>query len=113
MRLPVSAVLAWIPVLGTPAARDVTVDFKTFQVSPDTVTVTAGTTVRWINRDQIEHTVTGGTPEARVAGWDIVLKEANAMGSRTFSRAGTYTYFCDRHRFMKGTIVVTTTNTTR
>lgn len=111
MRLPVIAALAWIPVLGTPAVREVTVDFKTFQVSPDTVTIAAGTTVKWVNRDQIEHTVTGGTPEARVAGWDIVLTGEGVMGTRTFSRVGTYTYFCDRHRFMKGTIVVTTTTT--
>lgn len=89
--------------------RDVTVDFRTFQVTPDTITIPVGTAVRWINRDQIEHTVTGGTPEARVAGWDLVLTGAGVMAARTFARAGTYRYFCDRHRFMTGTILVSPT----
>ena len=108
-RLPVVAALSWIPILGAPTVRDVPVDFRTFQVTPDTVTIPAGTTVRWINRDQVEHTVTGGTPDARVAGWNVVLDRAGAFGTRTFARAGTYTYFCDRHQFMKGTIIVTPT----
>jgi plastocyanin len=108
-RLPVIAALSWLPIVGSPTVREVTVDFRTFQVTPDTVTIPGGTTVRWINRDQIEHTVTGGTPDARIAGWDLVLNGAGVIATRTFARAGTYTYFCDRHRFMKGTILVSPT----
>ena len=107
--IPVIAALSWIPVVGTPIVRDVAVDFRTFQVTPDTLTIPAGTTVRWVNRDQVEHTVTGGTPAARVAGWHHVLDSAGVTATRTFARPGTYTYFCDRHRFMQGTIHVTPT----
>ncbi|MCC6318003.1 MAG: hypothetical protein IT361_09960 [Gemmatimonadaceae bacterium] len=94
---------------GLLRTREPVVEYRTFQVVPDTLRVPVGTTVRWVNRDQIEHTVTGGTPEAPVAGWNIVLAAMDRVGTRTFARAGRYDYFCDRHRFMKGTVIVTPT----
>lgn len=87
----------------------VTVELRTFQFAPDTTRITAGTTVTWVNRDQIEHTVTGGTPQARDAAWNRVLKYAGTAASKTFDRTGTYTYFCDRHQFMRGTVIVSPT----
>lgn len=101
--------LALIPAVGTLPPADVTVSYRIFQVTPDTVRVPVGTTVRWTNGDQVEHTVTGGTPERRTAGWNASLATAGTSTRRRFERAGTYTYFCDRHQFMRGTVVVTTT----
>lgn len=93
---------------GTTASREpARVDLKTFQFTPDTLRVSAGTTVRWTNQDDIEHTVTAGTPSKRNASFNATLAKKGATAERTFDRAGTFTYFCDRHQFMRGTITVT------
>ena len=87
-----------------PAAR---VTIQTFQFAPDTLRVAAGTKVIWTNQDDIEHTVTVGTPPKRGAAFDAVLKTKGSTIERTFARPGTFTYFCDRHQFMRGTITIT------
>ena len=57
MKLAVAAVLlASIPVL---AIEDVTI--QNFRYTPQDLTVVVGTTVRWTNHDQMEHTVTSQT----------------------------------------------------
>jgi plastocyanin len=87
-----------------PPAR---VAIQTFQFAPDTLRVAAGTKVIWTNQDDIEHTVTAGTPPKRGAAFDAVLKSKGSTIDRTFERPGTFTYFCDRHQFMRGTITIT------
>lgn len=88
------------------ALAPASVELKLFQFAPGTVQIEAGATVRWTNRDQIEHTVTGGSPDRRIDGWNDVLGDGRSA-TRTFDRPGTFTYFCDRHHFMRGTVVVT------
>ena len=88
----------------TPQTR---VAIQTFQFAPDTLRVAAGTKVIWTNQDDIEHTVTAGTPPKRGAAFDAVLKTKGSTIERTFERPGTFTYFCDRHQFMRGTITIT------
>jgi plastocyanin len=83
-----------------------TIAIRTFQFAPDTVRVKPGTRVTWTNADEIEHTITSGTsdtPDGRFSG---VVAKRDATFSATLERAGTYAYFCDRHRFMKGTVIV-------
>jgi plastocyanin len=86
---------------GAPA-----VDIRTFQFAPDTLRVTAGSKVQWTNRDDIEHTVTAGTPEKLDPRFAGVLAKKDSQYSATLSAPGTYAYFCDRHRFMRGVIIV-------
>jgi plastocyanin len=85
---------------------DTSVEIRTFQFAPDTIAVKAGTRVRWTNQDEIEHTVTAGTPEKRDTRFDGTLKAKGATYEASFDRPGTFTYFCDRHQFMRGTITV-------
>ncbi len=92
-----------MPVAPEPAR----VDLKTFQFTPDTLRVSVGTTVRWTNQDEIEHTVTAGLPSERDLSFNAALAKKGATAERTFDRAGTFAYFCDRHQFMRGTITVT------
>jgi len=69
----------------------------------DTTTVAVGETVRWVNADQVSHTITFEGAE------DIPNSQPIPTGSAftaTFARAGTYTYHCTPHPFMRGTIVV-------
>jgi plastocyanin len=82
-----------------PAARDITIDNFTF--GPAELTVTAGTTITWINRDDIPHTVVST---------DKVFKskvmDTEEKFSFTFSAPGRFPYFCSIHPKMTGTVVV-------
>jgi plastocyanin len=82
-----------------PASAEVKVD--NFSFGPATLTVAVGTTVTWTNRDDIPHTVVST---------DKVFKskvlDTDEKFSFTFSKAGTYPYFCSIHPKMTGSVVV-------
>ena len=95
----------------TPAAAAAAVGIDNFTFNPQSVTVKAGTTVTWTNRDDIPH---------GLAATNNVFKRSQALDtddsfSFTFTTPGTYQYFCYIHPHMTGTIVVeaaTGSNTT-
>lgn len=82
-----------------PAGVEVKID--NFSFGPATITVAAGTTVTWTNRDDIPHTVVSD---------DKVFKskalDTDDKFSYTFTKAGTYGYFCSIHPKMTGKVVV-------
>ena len=82
------------------------VNIQLFQYQPGELTVRAGARVTWTNRDQIQHTVTSGTPENRDKKFDGPLDGQGKTFSHTFTQAGTYPYFCDRHQSMRGQVRV-------
>ena len=88
------------------ALVDVAVSIRTFQFTPDTLRVKAGTRVVWTNTDEIEHTITSGTPETQDGRFNGVVSKRGASYSAVIKEPGTYRYFCDRHRFMNGTVIV-------
>jgi plastocyanin len=77
------------------------VKIDNFSFGPADVTVPVGTTVTWTNRDDIPHTVVST---------DKVFKskvlDTDEKFSFTFSKAGTYPYFCSIHPKMTGKVVV-------
>jgi plastocyanin len=81
------------------AAAEVKID--NFSFGPATITVAVGTTVTWINRDDIPHTVVSD---------DKVFKskalDTDDKFSFTFTKAGTYGYFCSLHPKMTGKVIV-------
>ena len=82
------------------AAATVSIDNFTF--NPQTLTVKAGTTVTWTNKDDIPHGIAAtGNAFKRSAAMDT-----DGTYSFTFTTAGTYQYFCYIHPHMTGTIVV-------
>ena len=83
--------------LGT-ASRVKMVDGNRFR--PATLTVSRGTRVRWVNRDNVGHTTTGDS-------WDSGRVAPGDAFSKRFRRAGTFDYRCTIHVGMTGTIVVT------
>jgi amicyanin len=84
----------------------VTVEITGLKFVPDTIEVPAGTTVEWVNRDSVDHTVTQDVPEAeRMFDSDSIVRGQTFRF--TFATPGTYEYFCIPHPFMKGTVVVT------
>jgi plastocyanin len=84
------------------SAANTAVKIDNFVFGPQTVTVPAGTTVTWTNSDDIPHTAvsTDGVFKSKVIDTDEKF-------SYTFTKAGTYPYYCSIHPKMTGTVVVT------
>ena len=85
---------------GAPVAS-ATVDIKSFEYKPVTVTVKKGGRVRWTNSDTAAHTATADDRSFDTQTIDRGKSRMVAMTS-----AGTFAYHCDFHPFMKGVIVV-------
>jgi plastocyanin len=88
---------------GSPAAvagDQVTID--NFAFSPATLTVKAGATVTWTNRDEEPHTVAATDGSFHSPGMGT-----GATFSHTFPTAGKFDYVCSIHPMMHGTVVVT------
>ena len=81
------------------ATTEVKID--NFAFGPQTLTVQAGTTVTWTNRDDIPHSVVSGDGAFKSKALDTDDKF-----SFTFAKAGTYSYFCGLHPKMTGKVVV-------
>jgi plastocyanin len=81
------------------AAVDVNID--NFVFGPQTITVPVGATVTWTNKDDIPHTSvsTDGVFKSKVLDTDEKF-------SYTFTKAGTYPYYCTIHPKMTGKVVV-------
>lgn len=100
------------------AASGKAVVIDTFMFSPKTLQVKVGDTVTWTNHDDILHTVTSGTREYepgdsghvtathRDGTFDTQMEGKGATGKHTFTEAGTFHYFCDRHPGMEADIEV-------
>lgn len=82
------------------AATEVKIDNFTF--APVTLTVAAGTTVKWVNRDDIPHTVVSEDKST----FKSKALDTDESFSYTFTKSGTYTYFCSIHPKMVAKVVV-------
>jgi plastocyanin len=84
-----------------PSATNAEVKIDNFVFGPQTVTVPVGATVTWTNLDDIPHTVvsTDGVFKSKV-------RDTDEKFSYTFTKPGTYSYFCSVHPKMTGTVVV-------
>jgi plastocyanin len=86
------------PVKAT--KTEVTID--NFSFSPNTLTLSAGATVTWINHDNVPHVVSSAGNQFKKS---TVLKTGQTF-SHTFMATGTYSYFCSIHPRMTGKIIV-------
>jgi plastocyanin len=85
-----------------PSEKVAQVAVKDNDFEPRTITVAVGTTVRWINQGEHQHTVTSASGE-----WDSGKLEPRARYTQTFARPGTYQYHCRIHSGeMRGTVIV-------
>jgi plastocyanin len=84
-----------------PSAANVAVKIDNFVFGPQAITVPVGTTVTWTNSDDIPHTAvsTDGMFKSKVMDTDEKF-------SYTFTKAGTYSYYCSVHPKMTGQVVV-------
>ena len=88
---------------GTVAAQDATnvITIDNFTFTPRELTVAVGTTVKWVNHDDIPHTVVEKKTTFRSKALDT-----DDSYSFTFASAGTFDYFCGLHPHMVGQVTV-------
>jgi len=94
------AVTGAFPIASVQAVG-VEVQIDQFTFAPQQVTVKAGTTVTWINDDDVPHTIASSTKLFKSKTLDT-----KDRFSFTFTTPGTYEYFCSLHPHMTGSIVV-------
>jgi plastocyanin len=86
------------------SSRSFTVEMKGNQFLPQGISVQAGTTVTWVNHDEVAHNV-------RQIESEFLSPDSMSPGqsfSYTFSGAGTFRYQCTfHHPLMNGTVIVT------
>jgi plastocyanin len=99
---PVASPEAATPAASPASGGEQVVTIHDFAFDPADLTVTAGTTVTWVNKDVAPHTATGLDRAVLQSG---TLKTGESF-SQVFDTPGTYEYFCEFHPNMKGTITV-------
>jgi plastocyanin len=89
--------------LGSAAAQDATnvITIDNFTFSPKELTVAVGTTVKWVNHDDIPHLVVEKKTTFRSKALDT-----DDSYSYTFTSAATFDYFCGLHPQMVGQVIV-------
>jgi len=97
--------------LSTPISQasvsENTIAIRNFAFDPQTLTVNAGSIVRWENRDNALHRIVFIDSAGRDTDVDSgVLSPSQSWSSNQFKQPGTYSYYCTIHPEMKGTLIV-------
>ena len=94
----VGALLAY----GAVAAQEANeIKIDNFVFNPPELTIAVGTTVKFVNHDDIPHSVVDKNKAFRSKALDT-----DDSFTFTFANAGTYDYFCGLHPHMTGKIIV-------
>jgi len=78
------------------------VKIDNFSFEPATLTITPGTTVTWVNQDDVPHNIVSS--EGKTLKSPVL--DTDQKFSYTFSQPGTYAYFCGIHPRMTGKVIV-------
>ena len=91
------------PAKATASAATGTIQasIDNFSFAPKQLTVKAGATVVWTNKDDIPHTVTSDDNV-----FSSSLMDTNAKFQYTFTKPGKFPYYCKVHPMMTGVVVV-------
>ncbi|HEV2532629.1 cupredoxin family copper-binding protein [Phenylobacterium sp.] len=94
--------LALNAATSAPAAEAARVTIGNFTFGPAALTVKPGTTVTWLNGDDIPHTVVADDKKT----FRSKVLDSGDTFSFTFTAPGTYPYFCSIHPHMTGKVIV-------
>lgn len=83
-------------------ADDVTVSVDNFTFGPKVLTIKAGTTVTWVNHDDIPHSIVDKNRKL----FRSKVLDTDETFSFTLLQPGNYDYFCGLHPHMTARIVV-------
>jgi plastocyanin len=86
---------------ASPAKGRVSVAVSGYAFHPATITVAPGAKIEFTNHDQTAHTAT-----STKTAFDTGTLKPGQSATVTVTKPGTYTYYCQFHAFMRGTIVV-------
>lgn len=86
-----------------PAANDVWIQADGFH--PQTLTISAGTTVTWRNKDTQVHTVESGVPGKPDLEYTSPSIKPGTSWSHRYTKTGTFRYYCSIH-LRTGTVIV-------
>jgi plastocyanin len=100
-----STSLAASPSTAPPARSAATIAIKNFAFLPADLTVSPGATVTVRNEDSATHTITANSPHDKVFDTGNVNPGATATFKAPMT-AGSYSYICEIHQFMHGTLTV-------
>ncbi len=99
-----------VPLGTAQSSSTADVDVQGNAFVPSSITVLIGTTVKWTQRDSIEHTVTvdDNQPEEWQQGLLLPSNAAGALNDfeHTFENLGTTTYHCEIHANMIAEVIV-------
>jgi uncharacterized repeat protein (TIGR01451 family) len=104
---PIAATPTPVPAVPAPASLAVQIvqpgaSAMSWGYAPPSITIHVGDTIVWSNdAANIAHTVTSDS-----GAFDSGTVNAGATWTFTFNTAGTFTYHCTPHPWMKGTVVV-------
>jgi plastocyanin len=88
---------------GDQLTRVVLVKISNFTFEPASITVAAGTQIKWVNEDDVPHTVTGSDADSPLHSGALDTDDSYTV---TTDQVGTYKYFCAIHPHMVGTVIV-------
>ena len=107
----ITAVVLTMSVISSPhaqekiaanaAAPSPSVRIDNFSFTPAEITIAPGTTLTWVNGDDIPHTVAATNKAFRSK-----VMDTDQHYSFTFTAPGTYDYFCSLHPHMQGKVIV-------
>ena len=95
------ALFASSAAFAQPGGAGPTVKISNLTFAPQAITVAAGSTVTWVNDDDLPHTVTAVDKSFRSKPLDT-----GDSFSFTFAKPGEYAYFCSIHPMMTGKVLV-------
>ena len=90
-----------VSAAGVEAQQPAAIRIDNFTFSPATVEIPAGTEVRWTNKDDIPHNIVSEDKSFKSK-----VLDTDDQFTYTFSKPGTYKYFCGLHPKMTATVVV-------
>ena len=99
---PCAVLLAATSFAAGPSATT-NVDISKFMFGPHEITVAPGTTVRWVNHDEVPHTVASQDPTKTIASKAMDTDDKYEL---TFTKEGDFNYICTVHPFMTGVVHV-------
>jgi plastocyanin/mono/diheme cytochrome c family protein len=95
-----------LPSVPTPASFGIQIvqpgdSAMSWGYAPPSITIHVGDSITWTNAGSLQHTVT-----ADDGSFDSGLFNGGASWTMTFNTAGTFSYHCAPHPWMKGSVVV-------
>ncbi len=96
--------VALSPSASFAADAATTVDVSKFAFGPKEITIAPGSKVRWVNHDEVPHTVASAQGQEKVIASKAI--DTDDRYELTFPKEGDYAYYCTVHPFMTGVVHV-------